>query len=72
LHNEELYNLYSLPRIIRMIKRRRMRWAGHVARIEAKRKVCSISGRTPDRNRSLERLKHRWFDNIKMALRVKG
>jgi hypothetical protein len=33
LHNEELHNLYSLPSIIRMIKSRRIRWAGHVARI---------------------------------------
>jgi hypothetical protein len=34
LHNEELHNLYSSPSIIRMIKSRRMRWAGHVARME--------------------------------------
>jgi hypothetical protein len=33
LHNEELHNLYSSPNIIRMIKSRRMRWAGHVARM---------------------------------------
>jgi hypothetical protein len=33
LHNEELHNLYSFPSIIRMIKSRRMRWAGHVARM---------------------------------------
>jgi hypothetical protein len=33
LHNEELHNLYSAPNIIRMIKSRRMRWAGHVARM---------------------------------------
>jgi hypothetical protein len=33
LHNEELHNLYSSPKIIRMIKSRRMRWAGHVARM---------------------------------------
>jgi hypothetical protein len=33
LHNEELYNLYSSPSIIRMIKSRRMRWRGHVARM---------------------------------------
>jgi hypothetical protein len=34
LHNEELHNLYSSPSIIRMIKSRRMRWAGHVARMK--------------------------------------
>jgi hypothetical protein len=37
LHNEKFHNLYFLPSIIRMIKSRRMRWARHVARIEAKR-----------------------------------
>jgi hypothetical protein len=37
LHNEQLHNLYSSPRIIRIIKSRRMRWAGHVARMEEKR-----------------------------------
>jgi hypothetical protein len=38
LHNEELHNLYASPNIIRMIKTRRMRWAGHVARMGEKRK----------------------------------
>jgi hypothetical protein len=37
MHNEELHNLYSSPNIIRMIKSRRMRWAGHVARMGEKR-----------------------------------
>jgi hypothetical protein len=37
LHNEKLHNLYSSPNIIRMIKSRRMRWAGHVARMGEKR-----------------------------------
>jgi hypothetical protein len=37
LHNEELHNLYSSPNIIRMIKSRRVRWAGRIARIEEKR-----------------------------------
>jgi hypothetical protein len=36
LHNEELHNLYSSPSIIRMIKSRRMRWAGHVTRMREK------------------------------------
>jgi hypothetical protein len=39
LHNEELHNLYSSPSIIRIIKSRKMRWAGHVARMREKRKV---------------------------------
>jgi hypothetical protein len=44
-HNEELHNLYSSPNIIRMIKSRRMKWAGHVTRIGAKRNTYRISRR---------------------------
>jgi hypothetical protein len=40
LHKEELHNLYSSPNIIRMIKARRMRWVGHVARIGEKLNAC--------------------------------
>jgi hypothetical protein len=52
LHNEELYNLYCLPSIIRIMKSRRMRWAGHVARMDDKRNPCRIlmgkvEGKTP-------------------------
>jgi hypothetical protein len=42
LHNEELHNLYSSPNRIRMIKSRRMRWAGHVARMGETRKAYRI------------------------------
>jgi hypothetical protein len=42
LHNEELHSLYSSPSIIRMIKSRRRRWAGHLARMGAKRNACRI------------------------------
>jgi hypothetical protein len=42
LHNEELHNLYSSPRKFRFIKSRRMRWAGHVARMGEKRKVYRL------------------------------
>jgi hypothetical protein len=42
LHNEELHNLYSSPNIIRQIKSRRMRWAGHVARMGKERKVYKV------------------------------
>jgi hypothetical protein len=42
LHNEELHNLYFSPNIIRMIKSRRMRWAGHVARMGRRRNACKI------------------------------
>jgi hypothetical protein len=42
LHNEELRDLYSSPRIIRISKSRKMRWAGHVARMEEKRNVYRL------------------------------
>jgi hypothetical protein len=42
LHNEELRNLYSTQNIIRQIKSRRMRWAGHVARMGEERKLCKV------------------------------
>jgi hypothetical protein len=48
LHNEELHRLYSSPSIIRMIKSSRMRWAGHVARIEARRDAHKILLGKPD------------------------
>jgi hypothetical protein len=68
LHNEELYNLYSLPSIIRMIKPRRMRWAGHVAHIGAKRNAYTILVRKPEGKRPLGRLRYKQEDNIKMDL----
>jgi hypothetical protein len=64
LHNEELHNLYSSPNIIRMITSRRMRWAGHVARM-GKRNAYRILVRKPERKRPLGRLRCRWMDNIK-------
>jgi hypothetical protein len=69
LHNEELHNLYSSPSIIRMIKSRMMRWAGHVARMRAKRNACRILVGKPEANRPLERPRGRWLDNMKMVLR---
>jgi len=42
LHNEELHNLYASPNVIRVIKSRRMRWAGHVARVGEMRNVYSV------------------------------
>jgi hypothetical protein len=63
LHNEELHNLYSSPSIIRMIKSRRMRWAGHVAGMGAKRNAYGILVGKPQGKRTLGRLRRRW-DNI--------
>jgi hypothetical protein len=62
LHNEELHNLYSSENITRMIKSRRMRWGGHVARMG--RRGMHI----PERKRPVERPRRRWMDNIKIDL----
>jgi hypothetical protein len=59
LHNEEVYNLYGSPNIMRMIRSRRMKWAGHVARIEEKRNAYSISVGKPRGKRPLKRLRSR-------------
>jgi hypothetical protein len=68
LHNEELHNLYSLPSIIRIIKLRRMRWAGHVALMGEKRNMCRLLVRKPEVKRPLGRPRCRWTCNIKMDL----
>jgi hypothetical protein len=68
LHNEELQNLYSSPSIIRIIKSRIMRWAGHVARMGEKRNVCRLLVRKPEGKRPLGRPRRRWMDNINMDL----
>jgi hypothetical protein len=70
LHNEELHrpNLYSSPSIIRMIKSRRIRWAGHVARMGAKRNAYRILVGNPEGKRPLRRPRRRWVDNIKIDL----
>jgi transcription termination factor 2 len=72
LHNEELHRLYSAPSIIRMIKSRRMRWAGHVARMGEKRNAYRILLGKAEGKRPLGRLRRRWVDNIKMDLREIG
>jgi hypothetical protein len=69
LRNEELHNLYSLPNIIRMMKSRRMRRAGHVARMGEKRNTYRILVGKPERKRQLGRPRRRWVNNIKMDLR---
>jgi hypothetical protein len=72
LHNEELNNLYSLPNIARVIKSRRMGWAGHVARMGKKKDVYRILVGRPEGRRPLGRPRHRWEDNIRMDLLVVG
>jgi hypothetical protein len=68
LHNEELRDLYSSPNIIRIIKSRRMRWAGHVARMGEKRNVYRLLVGKPEGKRPLGRPRRRWVDNIRMDL----
>jgi hypothetical protein len=72
LHNEELHGLYSSPSIIRVIKARRMRWAGLVARMGEVRDAYNILVGRPEGRRSLGRPRRRWEDNIKMDLREIG
>jgi hypothetical protein len=72
LHNEELHNLYSSPDIIRMIKSRGMTWAGHVARMGAKRNAYRILVGKPDVKRPLGRPRRRWVNNVKMEVRQIG
>jgi hypothetical protein len=68
LHNEELCDLYSSPSIIRIMKSRRMRWAGHVARMGEKRNTYRLLVRKPEEKRPLGRPRRRWVDNIRMDL----
>jgi hypothetical protein len=69
LHNDELHNLYSSPNIVRVIKSRRMRWAGHVARMGEGRGVYRVLVGRPEGKRPLGRPRRRWEDNIKRDLR---
>jgi hypothetical protein len=72
LHNEELHNFYSSPNIIRMIKSRRMKLAGYVARRGEKRNAYRIMKGKAEGKRALERPRRRWVVNIKINLRVIG
>jgi hypothetical protein len=62
LHNEELHNLYSSPSIIRIIKSRRMRWAGHAARMGEKRNMYRLLVGKPEGKRLLGRPRCRWIE----------
>jgi hypothetical protein len=68
LHNEELRDLYSSPSKIKLIKPRKMRWAGYVARIGAKRKACRLLVGNPARKRPIIGLRIMWIDNFKMVV----
>ena len=68
LHNKELNDLYSSPNIVRVIKLRRMRWAGHVARMGEERGVYRVLVGKPEGRRPLGRPRRRWADNIRTDL----
>ena len=72
LHNEELNDLYSSPNIVRVIKSRRNRWAGHVARMGERRVVYKNVVGNSERKRPHGRPSHKWEDNIKMDLKEVG
>ena len=72
LHNAELHALYSSPNIIRNLKSRRLRWAGHVARMGQFRNPYRVLVGKPESKRALGRPRRRWEDNIKMDLMEVG
>jgi len=72
LHNEEVNDLYSSPNIVRVIKSRKMRWTGHVARMDEERGVYRVLVRKLEGRRPLGRPRRRWVDNIRMDLQEVG
>jgi hypothetical protein len=72
LHSEELHNLYSSPDIIRQVKSRQMRWAGHMARMEEEIKLHKVLMGKPEGKRPLERPRRRWEHGIRMDHRETG
>ena len=68
MHNEELNDLYSSHNIVRVTKSRRLRQAGHVARMGEERGVYRVLVGKPEGRRPLGRPRHRWVDNIRMDL----
>jgi hypothetical protein len=68
LHNEKLNDLYSSPNIVRVIKSRRMRWAGNVVVMDEERGVYRVLVGKPEGRRPLGRPRRRWVDNIRMDL----
>jgi hypothetical protein len=68
LHNEELHDLYFSSHIIRMMKSKRVRWAGHIARMIEKRNTYRVLVGKPEGKRPLGRLRHRWDVILKLIL----
>ena len=72
LYNEELHSLYRSTNIVRVIKSKRLRWAGHVARKEEDKSALKILTRKPTGERPLGRPRRRWEYNITMDLEEIG
>ena len=72
LHNEEVNDLHSSPNIVRVIKSRRMRWAGHVARMGEERGVYRVLVGKREGRKPVGRPRRRWVDNIRMDLQGVG
>jgi len=72
LHNEELNDLYCSPNIFRVIKSRRMRWAGHLARMRKSRNAYRVLVGKSEEKRPMGRARRRWEDNSKMGLQELG
>ena len=72
LHNEELNDQYASPNIVRVIKERRMRWAGHVAPMGERKGVYKVVVGKPEEKGPLERPRRRWEDNVTMGLQEVG
>jgi len=72
LHNEELNDQYCSPNVVRVIKSRKMKWAGHVARMDERMGEYRVLVGKPEGKRLLGRPRRRWEDNIKMDLQEVG
>ena len=72
LHNEDLNSLYRSPNLARVFKSRRLRWPGHVARIEGVRSAFKMLTGKPTLKRTLEILRRRWEDNVGIGLEEIG
>ena len=72
MHNEELNDLYSSPNIVRVMKSRRTRWAGHVARMGEERGMYRVLVGKPEGRRPLGRPRRRWVDNIRTDVQEVG
>jgi hypothetical protein len=72
LHNEKLYGLYCSPNIVWVIRSRRMRWTGHVARMGDKRGAYNVLVGRPEGKRSLSRPRLSWKNNMKIDLQEEG